>query len=190
MTHADFAPPETTRTDVTIGLTLEDQRTTDLRKVVYVDDRVVLLRDEDGHTTLSPRDSVEGQLGSRYRPRPDADPDVDGGQYDRLRRRLAEYREQEGRTARHKAEALAESIDLLAPPAAGDDAGDDEAGATDEDPEIEFEAVDGIGPETAAALRESGFVTRSDVRTAADDDLLAVSGVGPAGLAAIREHLS
>ncbi|WP_226010040.1 helix-hairpin-helix domain-containing protein [Halomicrobium salinisoli] len=191
MSEANFAPTETTRTDAQIGLVFEDQRSGDLRKVIYVDDHVVLVRDETGSTTLTPRDSFESQLGNRYRVRRGVDPAVDAGQYDRLRDALAEYEAAEGRKAAHKAEALDEALDLVAgrtpdgeedADAESDDDGDD---ATDE--EFPFEDVPGIGPETAGKLRTQGFVTVSDVRGASDDALLAVSGVGPSALENVRE---
>lgn len=179
MAKTDFVPSETTRTDVQIGLVVADQRTGDLRRVIYADSRTVLTRDETGATTLIPRRTFEMAVGTRYRPRPDADPDVDGGQYERLLDRLAEYDERDGRKARHKADALREALDLLRDPSADETEGDD--------PEIEFEEIPGIGPETAGVLRSQGLVTVADVDTVSDDVLRSVPGVGPDTLAKIRE---
>lgn len=186
---ANSAGPE-----VQIGLVVEDQRTGDLRKVIYVDGRTVLLRDEKGSTTLLPRDSFESDCGTRYRVRHDADPPIDAGQYDTLRRRLAEYEGQPGRKAKHKADALTEALDLLggvADPPDPTDVGEPDGEGTDEgesDDEVElrFEEIGGIGPETARRLRMQGFMTARDVRTASDDEILAVSGVGPESLTRIR----
>jgi predicted flap endonuclease-1-like 5' DNA nuclease len=180
---------------VRIGLVVEDQRTGDLRKVIYVDSRTVLLRDEAGNTTLLPRTSFESDYGTRYRDRPDADPSIDAGQYDTLRTHLARYERQTGRKAKHKADALTEALDLLGggttsgadpgaeAPASGD--ADDEGDETD----VPFEEIPGIGPETAGKLRTQGYVTEADVRTASDEALLAVSGVGPENLRRIREFV-
>lgn len=191
MSEANFAPTETTRTDAQIGTVFEDQRSGDLRKVIYVDDHVVLVRDETGSTTLTPRDTFESQLGNRYRVRRGVDPAVDAGQYDRLRDALAEYEAAEGRKAAHKAEALNEALDLVAgraPESEGDaDAESDDDGDDDAAEEFPFEEVPGIGPETAGKLRTQGFVTVSDVRGASDDALLGVSGVGPSALSNVRE---
>lgn len=191
MSETNFAPSETTRTDVQIGLVFEDQRTGDLRQVIYADSRVVLVRDETGHTTLTGRDSFESSLGTRFRVQFDADPGIDGGQFDHLRDRLAEYEARNGRTARHKAEALQETFDLF-PGRTGDgDAADPTAGESDDDgdEDVPFEGIPGIGPATAGKLRSHGFVTVADVRAASDEALLGVAGVGPENLATIREHV-
>lgn len=90
---------------------MADQRTGDLRQVIYADSQIVLSRDETDSTTLAPRKASETELGTRYRVRPRADPNIDGGQYERLRDRLAEYDGQDGRKARHKADALREALD-------------------------------------------------------------------------------
>lgn len=204
MAETNFAPPRTRRTDVQIGLVLVDQRTADQRRVVYADDHVVIVRDESNATTLIDRDSFEAELGTRYRPSRHADPAIDAGQYDSLRDRLAEYDRQDGRKARHKADALREALDLLAgdapardgdgddQPTGGDEAGEDESaddGSADDETEVPYEDIPGIGPETAGKLRVHGLVTEADLRTASDDALLAVAGVGPTNLANIREFL-
>jgi predicted flap endonuclease-1-like 5' DNA nuclease len=214
MSRTNVAPSEDTRTDPQIGHVVADQRTGELRLILYVDDRVVLTRDETNGTTLTPRGAFEAALGSRYRLRRDADPAIDGGQYDSLRDRLAEFGARDGRKAGHKVAAIEEALDIVtgsaeAVPgdgaAAGDGTGDGDSagenpgdgaeagtgGAADKrDPEVDFEAVPGIGPETAGKLRTQGFVTPEDGRSASDEALLGVSGVGPAALEALREHLS
>ncbi len=184
------APSEHTRTDPKIGHVVADQRTGDRKLLIYVDDRVVLTRDEAGHTTLTPRANFEAKLGTRYRLRRNADPAIDGGQYDALRDRLAAYEAEDGRKAAHKADALREALDVLAgqAPDDGEEDGADSA-ADDADPEVDFEEVPGIGPETAGKLRAQGFQTEGDVRTASDEDVLAVSGVGPSALANLREFV-
>ena len=192
MAQTNFDSSNPAGTDVLIGLVVEDQRTGEPRKVIYVDSRIVLLRDETGNTTLVTRDSFGSELGTRYRVRRDADPSIDAGQYDALRGRLAEYESQPGRKAEHKADALIEALDLLAGPADpgtdpdGDAPRGDDPGADDEEPEVPFEDVPGIGPETARNLRMRGFATADDVRAAGDEEILAVPGVGPKNLANIR----
>lgn len=193
MAKKEFVPPETTRTDVQIGLTVADHRTGDLRQVIYADSRTVLIRDETGATTLLPRRTFETELGTRYQRQPGATASIDGGQYDRLRDRLAEYDARDGRKAQHKADALREALDILAgttaagPAAETDDAAD--GPTADRDREIPFEEVPGIGPKTASTLRSQGFVTVADVDAASDDVLRSVPGVGPGTLANVREFL-
>lgn len=180
MTQTQFAHPKPNRTDFDIGLVFADQRTGDLRKVVYADDRVVLVRDETDHSTLVPRETFVAELDARYRRRPEATPDIDGGPFDRLQDLLTEYANADGRKAKHKADALREALGQVGDP-------DEDAGPTS--PEVPFEDVEGIGPSTAAKLRSQGFVTEVDVRAASDDALLGVAGVGPSNLTAIREFV-
>ncbi|QPV63046.1 helix-hairpin-helix domain-containing protein [Halosimplex litoreum] len=202
MADAHRDPSRTNGIATTIGLVLEDQRTAERRQVIYTDARVVLLRDESGGTTLVRREGFDAELGTRYRPRPGAEAPSDAGQYDRLRERLAAYEGEEGRKAKHKADALREALDLLADASGGDagsdsrDADEDDADeggrsddASDTDPEVAFEDVPGIGPKTAGTLRTAGYVTESDVRGAADDALLAVAGLGPESLSNLREFV-
>lgn len=182
MTQTKSVSPDPTRIDSLLGLVFEDQRTNDLKKVIYADDAVVLIRDESGHTTLTQREIFCTQLDTRYSPRPDANHFIEAGALDRLTERIEEYERQDGRKSSHKAEALSEAIDLLT---GTDDGEDDEA----LDEEVSFEDVDGIGPETAERLRSTGFVTRRDVLAADDEDLLAVTGVGEATLANLRSFV-
>ena len=199
MANTDFVPSKTTRTDVQIGLVVTDQRTGDLRQVIYADSRIVLIRDETDATTLIPRRTFETELGVRYRARPTAEaaPHIDGGQYERLRARLAEYDARDGRKARHKADALREAIDLLAGTTADEtESADDreteaeaEAEAETEsevEAEVPFEEIPGIGPKTASHLRRRGLVTIADVDAASDDVLRSIPGIGPDALAKIR----
>lgn len=171
MDTANLSPSDTERIEP--GLIVEDQRSGERRAVVYVDARVVLSRDEDGHTTLTPRDTFASLVGTRIRPCPGATLDVDVGP-------LAD----EGTN-----EAESDDEDPADGSSTDDADGDAPEPATPTEATVEFEAVDGVGPETAGQLRTTGFVTERDVREAADEDLLGVSGVGPAALAAIREYL-
>lgn len=185
MAKTDFVPSKTTRTDVQIGSVVADQRTGDLQRVIYADSQTVLIRDETDATTLIPRRTFERALGTRYRVQPKADPPIDGGQYEQLRARLAEYDEQDGRKARHKADALREALDLLAGTTADEPESDDD-GTSPADKEVAFEEIPGIGPRTASNLRRQGFVTVSDVDAASDDVLRSIPGVGPDALTKIR----
>lgn len=195
MSKTNFAPVETTRTDIQIGLLVKDQRSGDLRQVLYADSRVVLLRDETNTTSLLARESFESNLGTRYRPSTEGGDAIDDGQYGNLRDRLAEYEATDGRKADHKAAALREALDIVSgradtrPDSEAVTENDDDA---DDDPaaeEVSFDEIPGIGPETAGKLRMQGFVTKEDLRSASDDEILAVSGVGPSNLANIREFL-
>lgn len=179
MSKTEIVPSGTTRTDVQIGLVVADQRTGDLRRVIYADSQSVLMRDEMASTTLMPRKAFERALGTRFHPRPEADPNIDGGQYERLRNRLAEYAGRDGRKARHKADAIREALDLLS-------GSPEEEADTEDDREVTFEDIPGIGPETARNLRRHGFVTVVDVDSASDDELSSVAGVGPDALEKIR----
>ena len=180
-------PTKHSRIDTQIGLVLEDQRTGELRQVIYTDAQVVLLRDTAENTTLVRRDTFDAELGTRYRPRPGAEMPSDAGQFDRLCDQLAAYEREEGRKADHKADALREAFDLLA----GREGDDSESNEDDggERTEVPFEDVPGIGPTTAGKLRTAGYVTERDVRPAGDDELLAVAGVGEENLANLREFL-
>lgn len=195
MSDTNFAPPETTRTDIQIGLVVEDQRSGDLRQVIYVDSRVVLLRDEANNTSLLPRESFESNFGSRYRPSSDDDVAIDDGQYGSLRDRLAEYEATDGRKADHKVAALREALDVVSgrrpasTNAEATAASDEDAADGSDEEEVPFEEIPGIGPETAGKLRTQGFVTEADVRSASDDEILAVSGLGPSNLENIREFV-
>lgn len=181
MTQTKSPTPDTTSIDDLLGLVFEDQRTNDLKKVIYADDAVVLTRDESGHTTLTQRSIFRSQLNTRYQPRPDAETFIEGGKLDGLTERIEDYERQEGRKSSHKAEALAEAVALLT----GADDGEDDDLAE----EVPFEEIAGIGPATAERLRSKGFETRRDVLAADDEDLLAVSGVGESTLANIREFV-
>lgn len=179
MDTANLSPSDTERTEP--GLIVEDQRSGERRAVVYVDARVVLSRDEDGHTTLTPRDTFASLVGTRLRPCPGATLDVDVGPLADEGTGDAESDDEDpGDDGPTDGEA----------PGATGDAGDGASESVEPaEATVEFEAVDGVGPETAGQLRTTGFVTERDVREAADEDLLGVSGVGPAALGAIREYL-
>lgn len=56
------------------------------------------------------------------------------------------------------------------------------ARAADTSKTFEFTEVDGIGATTADNLRNAGYSTKSDVRSADRDDLLSVGGVGQTNL--------
>lgn len=190
MSQSTDVPIEATRTDGRLGLVVEDQRTRDLRMVVYADDHVVLLRDESNATSLLARDAFERSLGTRYRVRPDARPAIDGGPLADLRAALKDYEAADGRKAAHKAEALRETVDVFAAKASQPEDSDEPSdGPSDDEVDVTFEEVPGIGPKTAGNLRAHGFVTEADVAAATDEELLGVAGLGPESLAALREFV-
>lgn len=53
-----------------------------------------------------------------------------------------------------------------------------------------LEDVEGIGPELADNLRAAGFASSADLKTASDDELLAIDGIGPKKLKDIRAALA
>lgn len=193
MSHTTIDPRAARKPDGRLGLVVEDQRTGDLRQVVYADAHVVLVRDETDNTTLQKREAFERSLGTRYQVEPDARPALDGGPYDRLRAALESYEREDGRKAAHKAEALRETFDVFAAadPAAPDPATDpaEDTSGDEPDSDVPYEEVPGIGPKTAGTMRTHGFVTEGDVRGATDEELLGVAGLGPESLANLREFL-
>lgn len=190
MSHTTIDPVDAMKPEGRLGLVFEDQRTNELRQVLYADSQVVLVRDETDNTTLQNREAFERSLGSRYQVCPDADPRLDGGPFDRLRDALETYEREDGRTAAHKAEALRETFDIFAvaesPSAEATGTATADATADESQSKVSFEDVDGIGPKTAGALRTHGFVTEADVRGATDDELLGVPGLGPESLENLR----
>ncbi|WP_415381694.1 helix-hairpin-helix domain-containing protein [Halosimplex sp. TS25] len=189
MSDAHLDPSRTNRIGTQIGLVLEDQRTAELRQVIYTDEQVVLLRDESGGTTLVRRGSFDAELGTRYRPRPGAEMPSDAGQYERLRERLAAYEREDGRKAKHKADALRDALDILSGAEADESEEADDEDDADSETEVPFEEVAGIGPTTAGKLRTAGYVTERDVRAASDDELLSVAGIGQENLENLREFV-
>lgn len=191
MAETTSAQLDSTRTDVRIGAVIEDTRSGERRLIIYADTRIVLLRAPTGSTTMTPRRTFENEFGTRYRPRPDEAPDIDGGQYDQLRDRLATYDHQDGRKARHKADALREAVDILAggPRDGTTPESERDGGSRRQVKEVPFEEIPGIGPETARNLRSQGFVTVDDVNGASDEVLGAVAGVGEQAIANIRATL-
>ncbi|AGM11419.1 hypothetical protein M199_gp247 [Halogranum tailed virus 1] len=57
----------------------------------------------------------------------------------------------------------------------------------DSDFEVQFEDLKGIGAGTASNLREAGYETRGDVRSASDEELSSVPGVGKTSLTSLRK---
>lgn len=53
-----------------------------------------------------------------------------------------------------------------------------------------LEDIDGIGPDLAEKLKEAGYHSPDDLRSASDEELLAIDGLGNAKLKQIREDLA
>lgn len=170
------------RTDITheieIGNVYEDDRSDELYRLLYIDDVSALLRCEDGATLLIRRDAFEKEVGaSRYTYKPEATIE----QHSALRplsRMLSDFESSEGRTASHKAEALSELSDAI-----------HGNRAEDANETVDFTAVDGIGNATAENLRNAGYSTKGDVRSADRDDLLSVGGVGQTNLDRLLDYV-
>ena len=159
------------------GQVLEDDRTGDLLVIIYIDDRVTLLRDEDGLHRLEPRGHFEENAGSGRYKLSDEERPVEGGHLGAIRSRAKELEGKDGRKPSHQAEALREAAQLL------------KSGRERESREpISFEEVDGVGQKTADELRSSGYTTAGDVNRADDEELLDVRGVGHGNLDNIREY--
>lgn len=171
----DFHDPREELThDIEAGNVYEDDRTGDEYSVVYIDDRIVLIRDEWNNTRMEKRDMFEAEAGAgRFKLLPDK---IGESPLARVRKRAEELAESDGRKDKHKAEGIKEALSILS----GDESPD---GRTT----VDFENLDHIGNATASNLRAAGYSTRGDVRDANDDELLDVRGVGDAGLESIRD---
>lgn len=55
--------------------------------------------------------------------------------------------------------------------------------------ETGLEAVKGIGPEVADALRNAGYTTKADLREASNEDLMRIPGIGGKTVREIRKQL-
>ena len=159
------------------GQVLEDDRTGDLLVIIYIDDWITLLRDEDGLHRLEPRDHFEENAGSGRYKLSDEERPVEGGHLGAIRRRAKELEEKDGRKPSHQAEALREAAQRFT------------SARHDHDREpVSFEEIDGVGQKTAEALRSNGYVTEGDIRREDDETLLDVRGVGRGNLDNIREY--
>lgn len=150
-------------------------------ELVFVDDDRVLLRARSGSDyRYERRDEFEAGIGSRWRLLTDPGeakhtdqtlPD-DTHQLEPylrlLRNRRANHEETNGERGRLLTQGIQQAIIALE--------------HYDPTP-CDFEAVDGIGPQTAANLRDAGFVTDADVDVARNDRLLNVDGIGEQTLA-------
>lgn len=137
------------------GQVYEDSRTGDELVLVFCSDDVALLRDDDGHHRLEPRDAFEEHVGAgRYELRGDG-----GDATSSTMRILTELREQydssDGRKAAHKSEALSEAIELI-----------ENNGRPDDNETIPYDEIEGIGTTAARELQFAGFRTKGDVRAA------------------------
>lgn len=164
--------------DLELGQVYEDSRTGDLIQLVYLDNNVYLLQNEDDgqHRLGRYNEFHENVESGRYNLQPDEEPFANTGVLQRVRARRQEYENTDGRTAAHKAEAFGEALDIL----------------TDMEPDVslddmEFENYDGIGAKGAENLRNAGYKNERDIQNASDEELLDVSWVGEKGLTSLRE---
>lgn len=167
--------------DLELGQVYKDSRTDELIQLVYLDNNVYLLQNEqDGSHRLGTYDEFDENVDSgRYKLQPDEQSFANTGVLSRVRERRKEYENADGRTAAHKAEAFAEVLDIL----------------TDMEPDVslesmDFESYDGIGEKAAQNLRAAGFETERDIRNASDDELESVSWVGEKGISSLRAAVS
>ena len=161
---------------INIGQVYVDDRTGDLTKVIYLDEDVSLMRDEDGHHRIDSRSNFDTNVGSgRFKLAPDEEFGY-AGRMEALLDAQKRYSSKDGRTSDHKAEALSEAVSLLTE-------------ETSQFEEVEFETVGGIGDSTAGRLRSNGYTTVEDIERASDDELLSVGGVGEANLSNMRAHV-
>lgn len=65
-----------------------------------------------------------------------------------------------------------------------------ESSSSVDSPRTSLKEVDGIGPDLAEKLEEAGYQTPEDLKSASDEELLAVDGLGQAKLRQIRADLS
>lgn len=169
------------------GQVYEDSRNDDELVLVYVSDDVVLLRDTGDPTS-------ENWSGHRLERREQFDKYVGAGRYDltqsetgeytnrgklrKLRKLEEQYKQKDGRKAKHKANVLEEAVELL-----------ENDGRPDDNEVVDFEDVNGIGERTAENLVNDGFRVKRDIREAEDADLLDVSGIGEGNLQNLREYI-
>jgi hypothetical protein len=65
----------------------------------------------------------------------------------------------------------------------------EEDDVSDDELEVPFEELDNIGEKGASNIRESGILTRGDVKETSDEEFLAISWVGEKGVASIRREV-
>lgn len=161
---------------INIGQVYADSRTGDLTKVIYLDEDVSLMRDEDGHHRIDSRSNFDTNVGSgRFKLAPDEEFGY-AGRMEALLDAQERYSEKDGRTSDHKAQALSEAVSLLTE-------------ETSQFEEVEFSDVSGVGDATADRLRNAGYTTVEDVERASDEELLTVRGVGDGNLSNMRAHV-
>lgn len=189
MSSTEFHDP---RTDLAYepeaGMVFKDARHGDGDErlvLIYIDEEIAVTRSTEKnprttghHHRIEPRETFERQVGAGRLKRVDETPSVNGGNLSAIARRAEELESKEGRKAQHYAEALREALTLLK-----------DEGREDDNDEIPFEEISGVGAKTAQALRNANYVTKGDIRNADNEDLLDLRGVGEANLSNIREYV-
>lgn len=179
-TNAVFDPREDISHPIDQGQTYEDDRTGEQLVLVFLSEDVALLRGEDGNHRLESRKHFEMNVGSgRFELVSDADGTMSAGaKVKKLNRLLEQYEDRDGRTAKHKASAIEEALDLI-----------ENNGRPDDNETIDFETVDGIGAKAAAELQKAGFTTKGDVRSAEKDEIVDVPYMGEKNTEALIDHV-
>lgn len=159
------------------GHTYNDSRTDNNLVLVFENDDVVLMRDQQsGGYRLENRDQFESNVGSeRYSLVGEAG-DVMGGCASKIASLIDKYDGEGGRKADHFVTALEEALMLV-----------QNGGRPDDNDTVDFESISGIGSKTAQNLRSAGFTVKGDVRDADDEELLSIGGMGEKNLSNLRE---
>lgn len=161
------------------GQVYEDERSGDELVLVFLSEDAALLKDDDRHR-LETRKIFESNVGSgRYDLQANADGSAStSSKLKKLERLLDQYKDESGRTANHKAEALSEAIELI-----------ENNGRPDDNDVVPFEEIDGIGSKAASALRASGLSTKGDVRSSSRDEIVDTAYMGEKNTDALLQYV-
>jgi predicted flap endonuclease-1-like 5' DNA nuclease len=174
--------------ELSIGQTFKRNSRDEVWAIVYLDENNVVLQSKNEtyqrgmyrkgkpSMLLEDREYFEAQCGAGDYEIQDEDPDGVHGPLLEIQRRAERLEEQDGRKAKHKAEALREALEVFT-----------EDRREDDREEVDLESLDGIGEKAATNLRHAGYVTKGDFRDASDEELTNVGWVGEKGVESIRE---
>lgn len=174
-------PRENITHPIEAGQVYRDSRTETPYKLLFVTDDIALLKDISDETSrvghrIERRTAFEQNVGSG---RFELDEEADGtpsksGKLRRVEELIRSLENKDGRKPGHMAEGAEMALDII----------------TEDQDAIDFEAVSGVGEKTAKALRDSGVVTRGDIRRLDKEELLQVPGVGESNLENIMRHIN
>lgn len=158
------------------GQVYEDARTGEELVLVFLSDDAALLQDDEtGGHRLEQRSQFEANVGSgRYTLQSSTDTTT-SSKLATLEQLHDRYDEQNGRKAEHKANALAEAIELI-----------ENNGEPDDYETIDYGAIDGIGSKAASALQANGFTTKGDIRGADDETIIQIPHMGEKNTSNLR----